>query len=658
MQRKTHISPARELFPAPNIQLRHPPGGANLTDEALVHLKYYYWAKSITGSKKLVWKTIKTLLFFIGTAGLNAFTQEKILGHHPDTQLSEPCTKLISEGVGMPLGALLPIMVFLGLCTCFMNAISRAKALGSDNEGFGAMHLLTEEQKRRLHDIDRAFQTLILFPDGENVFYISEKDKAIFGLHFQQIMNLMSAKYAKFHIVSNQGDLEKILTSNYTNGTDRLLEDWDLSNTPLLSTQSRNPKYNVILFDGATISTRQILTPTYRLIPINVTNNRFQRKHFWQEMKRIFWNVGFGGHAYRLWCVFLWVLFKGFPGLQIIFQINKALTSLEEAVGLSWKSHWALQFTLFAFNMAVAWNRVFINNEMKGNEIYYLMEKRTVQKKYQLPADKKQWLPFLKAVIVSFVPIVVTILYLAFTSLFFASAGPIVLGRQISGIFPKDWVQRLTPSTDFINFFLNFITYGAMITGLATGIPTQCRAIYTELYRYFSKPNKMTVSRSCCTSIVWGQMLFYITTFFDSGQFGLNAFYNAMQAMLDPQHLFITNALGACQFALVLSIAVGIGIAVTSMAWSKYTGDKKYKSFVQLFRKDSLQIAGKDTMEMDEAKSLELDGLSSIVVEGEMKKSGSSSSLSLLFTDSRMPQPQDRLSPPSPKSGLFSTALN
>jgi len=651
----------RELFP--DFDARSLQKGSILDDDALKRLKHRYWAKSITGS--LLWKMVKTILFFIGTAGLNAFTLEQILGHHQDTQLPQPCINIISEGAGMSLGGLVLTMALLAVCTCFTNAIARAKALGSDNDGFDVVHSLTPEQKRHLHGIDDAFKTLILFPDGKNIFYISEEDKQSFGGHFQTIMNFMTAKYmydehndkyGKFVITSSIRDLNYIKSSAYRND--------DCADGP--------EKFNVIVFNGK-LSTRGLLTPTCRIIPIDISNQIFQWRNFRQEIKRVFLDVGLRGNLYRLWSAFLWVLIKGFPGLFVILQINKALHSLEEVFGLNQESHWAIQLTCLTFNMFVALNRTFINNEMKGNEVYRLMRKRTVRKKYQLPSEKINWSPFFKAAIISSIPIVVTILYLTFTSLFFASEGPISFGKQITGILPKSWMKSLTPKGSYINFLLNVITYGSTITGLIIGIPTQCRAFYRELYKYFNfKKNQaasaspslseaelgsggasldtaVAKSRFACCSIGPGLAIFYLSTLFDSGQFGLNAWYNSMQAMLDPKHLFITNALGACKFALGLSAIVGIGITLTSMAWSKYTGDKKYNSCARLFKRDPRQKG----IALDNLTGATEDDylLATVPPGGGRTLSRSASSLNLKWS-SRTPSPQTRR-PYTPSPGMI-----
>ena len=46
-------------------------------------------------------------------------------------------------------------------------------------------------------------------------------------------------------------------------------------------------------------------------------------------------------------------------------------------------------------------------------------------------------------------------------------------------------MQALTPNASSTSFLLNFITYGATVTSLAIGIPTQCRSLYTQLYNHF-----------------------------------------------------------------------------------------------------------------------------------------------------------------------------
>jgi len=556
--------------PVPQI-----PIASSLDDGELARLKHRYWSKSITGGPLIVaHKALKTILFFIGTAGLNAFTQEKILGHHSDDHLPEPCTSLISQGADFSPGALIPLMVFFTVTTCITNFISRAKALGDDNDGFGVLHDLNAEQKRRFCLLDASFKKIILFPDGENILFMPKADQQVFGNNLGDILNYMYAKYGRFKITSEPTDVQSItgsrILSSHAGGGD------------LSAALRRLPgaiKYNLIAFNCDGLSSRLCFQGAARIIHVGLPTS-YPR---WSVLSRWQWR----DYLRMLGRSALWLFVRGVPALFIVLQINKALYSLEKSAGLSAQSSLGLQWFCFIFNMSVAVNRALINNRMKGDEVYRLIQNWRIQKKYNIASQQAYRPAFAKALLVSFIPVVVTVMYLAFTGLFFGSDGPLAFGEQMQGLLTVSVAHSLKPSAGFAGFLLNFITYSSTISTVVVGLLTQCRSMHTQLYTYFRRNHiRSSARKSTFASITPGLLVFYVSTLSDSAQYGLNAFYNAMQAMLHPNHLAVTNYLGACNFALSLSAVVALGIAITSVAWTVYTGKETYESFGRLFKED------------------------------------------------------------------------
>ena len=427
---------------------------------------------------------------------------------------------------------LITVIVFASIATFIANLLSKFTEVGNPTRALN----LTKKQSTFFNNLRQKLAAIDQF-EGKIIVGLNPQDKLLF-----------SANPDHGTIPKTLVNALQLLQSEYNKSTNQELDFIDTDNLHAYcenySTEYPDKPLN-LLTDCEDITN---LPATVKIISFypNGWLSRLYTDVTTKPLTKSTWTT-----TKALLTFLRWNITIGIPSIVVLLTGIKALSKIEN---VSHRTS-AQRLLFLLINLYISGAKMQINCGLKQELTDIEIQRMIEMTWHHQPTHFKMKEAFASFItnLISMFPYVVT------TAYYYSEEGPKTFIRELNAIFGS---SIPTPT-----LFLSFFTWAAVITSVPTAFATSLLPFYNVLVKGIRFNDHK--AREAMKQYPTRALLFYVCTTIDSIFFGVNARFNTIKTLTEPQQQ-------ASSTTEIIAGTVGSGVAILAIFWCLFKGTKKF----------------------------------------------------------------------------------